>query len=84
MIQKASVYKAVISAIALFSFVHWGLETYTICKVLGEPYQNCGESSRNEMANMIGLMFAFMLVAMAGAILLAWVSSCWIMGDARR
>ncbi|EDX6465906.1 hypothetical protein INI96_004041 [Salmonella enterica] len=44
MFKKAKIYKAIISIIALFSFVKWGLDPNVICRVASETPQVCGYS----------------------------------------
>lgn len=74
MLKKAKIYKAVISIIALFSFVYWGLDPDVICKVASETPQMCGHSERGFMVNFFGPGFAVLLSTMAAAILALWVS----------
>lgn len=73
MVKKAKAYKAVISAIALFAFVYWGLDPDAICKAVGDTSQTCGYSGKNDAVSMVGFIFAVMLTVMASAMLLAWV-----------
>lgn len=74
MLKKAKIQKAIISVIALFAFIYWGLDPETICKVASESPQACGLSERGLMMNAIGSGFAMMLTVMAAAILALWVS----------
>ncbi|EAW9501049.1 hypothetical protein ABDM08_004232 [Salmonella enterica] len=71
MLKKTKIHKAIISVIALFAFIYWGLDPETICKVASEPavFPNGGL-----MMNALGSGFAMMLTAMAAAILALWVS----------
>ena len=73
MIQNAKVAKAVISAIALSAFVYWGLDPDTICKAVGDTSQTCGYSGKNDVASVVGSVFALMLTVLAGAMLWAGV-----------
>ncbi|KGA36250.1 hypothetical protein KU74_07230 [Pectobacterium brasiliense] len=76
MLKKAKVYKGIISVIALFSFVYWGLDPEIMCKVASETPQACSLSlpERGLIMNALGSGFAIMLTAMAAAILALWVS----------
>lgn len=73
MFKRAKIYKAVISVIALFSFVKWMLDPNIICKVVSETPQVCGYSEHGEVMNAFGLGFQLVLTAMATAILAIWV-----------
>ncbi|ECP0984815.1 hypothetical protein FZF94_19175 [Salmonella enterica] len=73
MLKKSKLYKAIISVIALFSFVNWGLDPNVICKAVSETPQVCGYSERGLMMNAFGSGFAFILTAMATTILALWV-----------
>lgn len=73
MLKKTKIHKAIISVIALFVFIYWGLDPETICKVASESHQACGLSERGLM-NALGFGFAMMLTAMAAAILALWIS----------
>ncbi|EBZ2217466.1 hypothetical protein AH580_19545 [Salmonella enterica subsp. enterica serovar Montevideo] len=75
MLKKAKIYKAVISVIALFSFVNWGLDPNVICKVVSETPQVCGYSEHSLIMNVFGSSFAFILTAMATTILVLWVKN---------
>ncbi|ECI4151949.1 hypothetical protein DPO80_16585 [Salmonella enterica subsp. salamae] len=74
MFKKTKIHKAIISVIALFAFIYWGLDPETICKVASESPQACGLSERGLMMNALGSGLAMMLTAMAAAILALWVS----------
>ncbi|WOY02056.1 hypothetical protein OGM22_09775 [Dickeya fangzhongdai] len=74
MLKKAKIYKAIISIIALFSFVYWGLDPDVICQVTSETTQVCGYSDGGLMVNSLGSGFAIMLSTIAAAILALWVS----------
>ncbi|MFG5954547.1 hypothetical protein N4Q41_22995 [Salmonella enterica subsp. enterica serovar Anatum] len=74
MLKKTKICKAIISVMVFFSFVHWGLNPDVICKVFSEIPQTCGYSKGGSMMNVFGSLFAFMLSAMAAAILALWVS----------
>lgn len=74
MLNRAKIHKAIISVIALFALIYWGLDPETICKVASESPQTCGLSERGLMMNALGSGFAMMLTAMAAAILALWVS----------
>ncbi|EDV9722850.1 hypothetical protein NU50_004345 [Salmonella enterica subsp. salamae] len=75
MLKKAKLYKAIISVIALFSFVNWGLDPNVIYKVVSETPQVCGYSERSLIMNVFGSGFAFILTAMATIILALWVKN---------
>ncbi|EFB7478626.1 hypothetical protein DFT97_004509 [Salmonella enterica subsp. enterica serovar Newport] len=75
MLKKAKIYKAVISVIALFSFVNWGFDPNVICKAVSETPQVCGYSERSLIMNVFGSGFAFILTAMATTILALWVKN---------
>ncbi|WP_406642788.1 hypothetical protein [Pectobacterium brasiliense] len=74
MLKKAKVYKAIISVVALFSFIYWGLDPEIICKVASETPQDCSFYERSLIMNALGSGFAIMLTAMAVTILVLWVS----------
>ncbi|WP_409160601.1 hypothetical protein [Pectobacterium sp. B2J-2] len=71
--KKAKIYKAIISAFALFSFVHWGLDHDIICKIASETPQTCGYSERGLFMNMLGTALSVMTTASAAAILVMWI-----------
>ncbi|ASD99267.1 TPA: hypothetical protein ACXZSS_004323 [Salmonella enterica] len=73
MLKKSKLYKAIISVIALFSFVNWGLDPNVICRAVSETPQVCGYSERGLMMNAFGSGVAFILTAMATTILALWV-----------
>ncbi|EAA5587851.1 hypothetical protein ZH03_004637 [Salmonella enterica subsp. enterica] len=73
MFKKTKFYKAIISVIALFFFVKWGLDPNVICRVASETPQVCGYSEHGVVMNAFGSGFAFILTAMAAAILTLWV-----------
>lgn len=70
MLKKTKFYKAIISVIALFSFVNWGLNPNVICKAVSETPGACGYSEHG----LIGSGFAFILTIMATGILALWVN----------
>lgn len=72
MLKKAKIYKVIISAIALFSFVHWGLAPEFICKIASEAPQTCGYPESGLM-NALGSSFSMLLTVMAVAILSMWI-----------
>jgi len=72
MIKKAKIYKAIISCVALFSFVYWGLDPDTICKIASETPQSCGYNN-GLIVNVFGSALGMMLSAMAIAILIIWI-----------
>ncbi|HCI5391096.1 hypothetical protein DXF93_25700 [Escherichia coli] len=74
MFKKAKSTKVIISVIALFSFVYWGLDPDVICKATSETPQVCGYSERGLMVNAFGSGFAILLTTMAAALLALWVS----------
>lgn len=74
MLKKAKIYKAIISIIAFFSFVYWGLDPDVICKVASETPQLCGYSEHGLLVNAFGSGFTITLSIMAAAILALWVS----------
>lgn len=71
MLKKTKFYKAIISVIALFSFVNWGLDPNVICKAVSET---CGYSEHGLIINTFGSGFAFILTIMATGILALWVN----------
>jgi hypothetical protein len=73
MLKKAKIYKVIISAIALYSFIHWGLDPKIICKIASDTPQACGYSEHGLIANVIGTSLAMVLIAIAMVILAAWV-----------
>ncbi|ECK6787713.1 hypothetical protein FSD31_26160 [Salmonella enterica] len=70
MLKKTKFYKAIISVIALFSFVNWGLDPNVICKAVSETPGACGYSEHGLIINV----FAFILTIMATGILALWVN----------
>ncbi|HAU8267691.1 TPA: hypothetical protein I8287_005443 [Kluyvera intermedia] len=74
MLKKAKLSKAIISIIALFSFIYWGLDSNFICKLASETPRACGYSERGLMVNVFGSGLAILLSTMAAAILAMWVS----------
>ncbi|EBR2743700.1 hypothetical protein IOM43_001400 [Salmonella enterica] len=72
MLKKAKIFKAAVSIVTLFSFVYWGLDPDVMCKVVSETPQTCGYSKGGSLMNAFGSLFAFMLSAMAAAILALW------------
>ncbi|MJZ70858.1 hypothetical protein DS568_15990 [Salmonella enterica subsp. enterica] len=74
MLKKTKIHKAIISVIALFAFIYWGIDPKTICKVANESPQACGLFDRGLMMNALGSGFSMMLTAMAAAILALWVN----------
>lgn len=73
MLKKAKIYKVIISANALFSFIHWGLEPESLCRIASETPQTCGYSERGLFVNIVGTGFAMILTAMVAAILAMWI-----------
>lgn len=74
MLKKTKFYKAIISVIALFSFVNWGLDPNVICKAVSETPGACGYSEHGVVMNAFGSGFAFILTIMATGILALWVN----------
>jgi hypothetical protein len=71
--KKAKFYKSIISAIALFSFIHWGLDRELLCKLANDTPQTCGYLEDGSIVKVFGTGFAVMLTAMAVAILTTWI-----------
>ncbi|EKZ8998574.1 hypothetical protein RE762_004446 [Salmonella enterica] len=69
MLKKTKFYKAIISVIALFSFVNWGLDPNVICKAVSETPGACGYSEHGLISG-----FAFILTIMATGILALWIN----------
>ncbi|ECC1750789.1 hypothetical protein FNI40_26260 [Salmonella enterica subsp. diarizonae] len=74
MLKKTKFYKAIISVIAFFSFVNWGLNPNVICKAVSETPGACGYSEHGLIINAFGSGFAFILTIMATVILALWVN----------
>ncbi|UAN24988.1 hypothetical protein KGP25_26165 (plasmid) [Enterobacter sp. JBIWA003] len=73
MLKKAKIYKVIISAISLYSFVRWGLDPDVICKIFSEEPRTCGYHDRGLIVNSLGTGFSILLTAMAVAILSMWI-----------
>lgn len=74
MIKKTKIYKVIISAIALFSFIYWGLDPQFICNIASNTPQTCGYPERGLIVNIFGSGLSMVLCAMAVAILAMWIS----------
>lgn len=73
MLKKVKIIKVIISAIALFSFIHWGLDPEVICKIASDTPQTCTYSGSGLIVNALGTGFSMMLIAILVVILLTWI-----------
>lgn len=75
MLKKAKIYKTVISIVAFFCFVYWGLDSEMICRLASETPKLCESSisERGFLMDALGSGLAISLCAMAAGILTIWV-----------
>lgn len=73
MLNKAKIYKLILSIIAFSSFIYWGLDGDLICKVFSSTTQQCGYSDNNSIMYIIGSGLKIMLISLAAGMLISWV-----------
>ena len=75
MISKKKVYKIIISAIALFAFVYWGLDPKLLCDTVSTTPDTCAYNyeDTHSWISGVNLGFKIMLTSMLIPPLIMWI-----------